>query len=470
MRKRAARCWVWLWMIGMAACGPDARLAEQDVPSEASAGGDGATLADLAALAVDADASVSDAAIVRLRAAGPEGLAALLEAHATEVERLRTEPLADDAHALEELRQDEALGRLRRALDRVAAQRDAFASGLFWYTDLAAAQAEAARRDRPILSLRLLGRLDEEASCANSRFFRWLLYPDPRVREALAGYVLHWSSERPAPHVTIDMGDGRTIERTITGNSVHYVLDASGHVVDAIAGLHTPEDFVARLEESAALAERCGVRFADASCLASAHRAMLEATHASWDQLRTGPALGAGLVVEPPFVLPSWDELVQRDVPAPALPSAALAMPLTIGKAAIEMPLLRMLGAAEAPEAPPPLPWRELARVISRYDASGLSPASVALARLKTGSTEDVTLARATAERALADTLLARYTHERRFHAWLAEGATPNDFDSINARVYAELFLTPASDPWLGLRAETEWDVLEVEGSTDGRN
>lgn len=468
MRERRAGFWVWLSMVLAAACGTDAHVA--GAPEVAASDGGERPLTELATLAVDEDASVSTAAIDRLRAAGPEGLAALLEAHADGVARLRAEPLTADREALETLREDEALGRLRAAIDRVAAQRDAFASGLYWYTDLDTAEAEAARTGRPILSLRLLGRLDEEASCANSRFFRWLLYPDPRVREALAGYVLHWSSERPAPHVTIDMGDGRTIERTITGNSVHYVLDASGHVVDAIAGLHTPEDFVARLHESAALAERCGVRFADVGCLATGHREMLEATHASWDQLAVGSGVRAGFVLGAPVALPTWDELVQRDAPAPARPSAVLAMPLTIGKAAIEMPLLRMLGAADAPTTAPPLPWRDLARVLSFYAPSAVSRESVSLACLKTGSPEDAALLTATAERATADTLLARYTHERRFHAWMAGQETPNDFDAINARVYAELFLTPASDPWLGLRAETEWDVLEVEGSTDGRN
>ncbi len=58
--------------------------------------------------------------------------------------------------------------RLRAALDTVSAQRDAFASGLYWYTDLESAKAAASESHRAILSLRLLGRLDEELSCANT--------------------------------------------------------------------------------------------------------------------------------------------------------------------------------------------------------------------------------------------------------------------------------------------------------------
>src|SRR5882762_9740276 len=78
-------------------------------------------------------------------------------------------------------------------LDAVCGQKDAHTALLYWHTDLDAAVAEARRTARPILSLRLLGRLDEELSCANSRFFRKLLYPDTRVNQLLRqDYVLHW--------------------------------------------------------------------------------------------------------------------------------------------------------------------------------------------------------------------------------------------------------------------------------------
>src|SRR5215470_13530070 len=114
-------------------------------------------------------------------------------------------------------------------LDRVCAQRDAHTTLLYWFTELPAAVAEARRTQRPILSLRLLGRLDEELSCANSRFFRKLLYPDPQINQVLRNeFVLHWQSVRPVPRVTIDFGDGRRIERTLTGNSAHVVLDMHG--------------------------------------------------------------------------------------------------------------------------------------------------------------------------------------------------------------------------------------------------
>lgn len=137
------------------------------------------------------------------------------------------------------------------ALDRICAQKDAHTSRLYWFTHLGAAIAEAERTQRPILSLRLLGRLDEELSCANSRFFRKLLYPDPRINQVLRhDFVLHWQSLRPVPKVTLDFGNGRQLQRTLTGNSVHVVLDRRGRPVDALPGLMSRDVFVDELAQA----------------------------------------------------------------------------------------------------------------------------------------------------------------------------------------------------------------------------
>jgi hypothetical protein len=155
-------------------------------------------------------------------------------------------------------------------LDRLCAQKDAHTSMLFWFTDLAAATAEARRTNRPILSLRLLGRLDEDLSCANSRFFRKLLYPSPQINQLLRDhFVLHWQSVRPVPKVTIDFGDGRRVHKTLTGNSVHVVLDPRGRPVDALPGLFAPGVFHGLLVK----AHSYGL--ADPSQLAELHRRAL---------------------------------------------------------------------------------------------------------------------------------------------------------------------------------------------------
>jgi hypothetical protein len=186
-------------------------------------------------------------------------------------------------------------------LDRVCAQKDAHTALLYWFTDLDAAVAEARRTKRPILSLRLLGRLDEELSCANSRFFRTLLYPDPRVNGILREqFVLHWQSMRPVPRVTIDFGDGRKIERTITGNSVHLVLDMYRRPVDALPGLVDAATFAQLL--------------AGAHALALADRATLPALHA---------------------------RAMRRPPPPPRVHRAVAASMIAPSKHVLEMPMLR---------------------------------------------------------------------------------------------------------------------------------
>ncbi|HEX5061950.1 MAG TPA: hypothetical protein VFV99_21425 [Kofleriaceae bacterium] len=152
-------------------------------------------------------------------------------------------------------------------LDRVCAQKDAHTSLLYWHTDQGAALVDARRTKRPILSLRLLGRLDEELSCANSRFFRKLLYPDTQINRVLREqFVLHWESVRPVPIVTIDFGGGRRVERTLTGNSAHLVLDWRARPVDVLPGLFDRETFLVLLAQAQVYAK------ADRGDLAHLHR------------------------------------------------------------------------------------------------------------------------------------------------------------------------------------------------------
>lgn len=131
--------------------------------------------------------------------------------------------------------------------------------GLTWFTELPAAVAEAQRAGKPILSLRLLGRLPDELTCANSRFFKALLYPEPRINRVMREqFVLHWQSVRPVPIVTIDFGGGRVLKKTLTGNSAHVVLDPFGRPADALPGLFAPDVFLQLLSHARAfgLAER----------------------------------------------------------------------------------------------------------------------------------------------------------------------------------------------------------------------
>jgi len=379
---------------------------------------------DLAVTAHDAEP-----AIARLRARGPVGLEALLEAHAEGVAALRRG----------ELDGNEAL---RHAIDAVGAQRDGHASGLYWYTDLDRAKAAASASHKPILSLRLLGRLDEELSCANSRFFRLMLYPDPRVRRLLQErFVLHWSTERPVPVVTVDMGDGRRLQRTLTGNSVHYVLDAAGRPLDAIPGLYSPRGFARALQQAEATWRACNEDGDLDECLRREHAAALAASERRLDGMRTPAA--------PPIA-----QLLATASPPPAAPqpSAFDAMPMAITKSGVELGALRAIdpsqGAAQPVDAYAPV----FALPEVRFD-----DATRTLFRMKSGDDDDTRL---DAMRSLValDELQNEIRHRRAIHERLQ---TAPDFEALNAWVYTALFRAPRQDPWLGLRAPGLFDGIE---------
>ena len=80
--------------------------------------------------AVSDDKATADNAIRALRARGPEGLRALLDAHDETLRRHNSDKTLPAAG-----KPDEAWLRLKAALDGVSQQHDCFASRLYWFTD-----------------------------------------------------------------------------------------------------------------------------------------------------------------------------------------------------------------------------------------------------------------------------------------------------------------------------------------------
>jgi hypothetical protein len=62
------------------------------------------------------------------------------------------------------------------------------------------------------------------------------------------------------------------------------------------------------------------------------------------------------------------------------------------------------------------------------------------------------------------DTVRNEYLLHMKVHEWLATSSAPVEPDQLNSKVYAELFLTPDSDPWLGLVPRDSFTALENEG------
>lgn len=409
---------------------------------------------ELARSALSAVSSEAESAIAGLRASGPAGLQTLIATHRGLLDSHRP----NDPRWL----------RLRHALSLVGAQHDNHASRLYWYTDLAEAQAAARAAGKPILSLRLLGRLDEELSCANSRFFRTALYADPVISQALRErFVLHWRSVRPVPRVTIDFGDGRTLVRTLTGNSLHYVLDPEGRPVDAIPGLYGPAAWLGEIARAEAVVGQTRGLAPDAAL------AVYAQYHS--DRMR---AIPQELAVTPGLPRPNDRGFAAPpDTASPTLPTATEAGRLAVTKAIVEMPLLRAmaplagtdsaswddatldrLAQDRLSEVKLAAPGRELVR-------EHLAP-TVALA----GETALMRTVRAFERLMARDGVRNEARFHGRLHKLLRQRPAGQDLEAFNERVYAEVFRTPRSDPWLGLAPPDLYTGLTAGGVADLRS
>lgn len=351
---------------------------------------------------------------------------------------------------------------MRATLDAICQQKDCHASKLYWYTDIEQAKVAAKTSGKPILSLRLLGRLDEDLSCANSRFFRVALYPNAEISKYLRqNYILHWQTVRSAPKVTVDFGDGRKLERTITGNSIHYILDSAGRPVDAIPGLYGPQAFLKQLVEGKKLINSYNGRpsAAKESFLRQYHAQRLVSVEQQWNKDLT--KLG---IANPP-----------RLVETPATsnsPSAPVAGTIAVTKMAVEAPMLRGM----SPSTSNPAPLREITdqatwqRIAQLYiNDAKLDKNSIALINSKRfpqkSNSNDLQGVVSNFETAMAlDTVRNEYMLHRQIHQWFTQPNITSNVNTLNQRVYAQLFLTPSSDPWLGLMNSETYSAIENDG------
>jgi len=383
--------------------------------------------------AVSPDQRISTPAITELRAAGQPAVDAMLAAHT----RVTGDPASE--------------ARFRAAPDRVCRQADCAFSGLYWYTDLDAAKAAAQATHRPILSLRLLGDLGMEMSCANSRYFRTVLYPNREIASYLRDhFVLYWTSERPVPTVTIDFGDGRVLHRTITGNSIHYLLDETGRPLDALPGLYAPKAFLAQLREMTWLYDQWS------HAPASDREERLRTYHGmrvrSAAQTQTDAAARRARLQQPAY---AWE-------------TSGLAISKSGGEAAmfgkISFGMNSIVRSAQTLTE----------RVLPGDDFSAIDDNALALIREKRAplheSPESLARVIESFRRTLAaDTLQNEYVLRPQIHRFFMEDPRLQ-FAYLNARVYAEVFRTPAEDPWLGLRSDQTFTALAAEGVEQRRD
>lgn len=349
---------------------------------------------------------------------------------------------------------------------------------------------------------------------------RTVLYANRELSDFLRdSYVLLWTSERPVPKVTIDFGDGRTMERTVTGNAVHYVLDTQGRPLDAIPGLYAPYEFTVLLARSYMLhrelankpdAERDALlRVYHRTRVADLEREFnTRATQANYEardpiELLTNDGKSASDNAFPDasrgevrFSTPEA-EFIKRVGGV----TAVQAIIITESKLGIELPLVTTLtryDRAVLENATTEAMWRRIAfsyteaatldtralvlmsRELPEYAKRNLTRAEIerianaanpfaaekaarlAMSKSRGGEARLVSLLSATdqsladmaskfAETLAGDTVRNEFTLHTRIHQWFADGQVGGTLEPLNERVYREIFLTPRSDPWLGL-------------------
>lgn len=405
-----------------------------------------ATAHELAISATAEDSNLAKESIASLRKMGPEGLKALLETYSADIEEFKKTGKSSEKWA-----------RIAKALDEVAMQKDVYASNLFWHTDLNKAKAEAKRTGKPILSLRLLGNLNEELSCANSRFFRATLYPNAEISKVLnENYILHWQSERPAPKITIDFGDGRKIERTITGNSIHYVLNGDGTVLDALPGLNNPQVFMEFLQNANSLSKRTDVHDAKSSPYTmfrgNKYRTLTNQMN----------RIGRNLKL-------SFDTSRRASRDFEEMPPAIAAMTVAVTKSITEMPSLKSITSDMTRYGEEQInleTWKKIAELGGRK--AKLDANSVAFIRRQVSSNEMsekefAEMISKLEEYISVDTARNEFLLRPTLLVWLAKGED-QDMEKLNDKVYSKLFLTPKADKWLGLYAPDIYSALDGNG------
>ena len=439
-----------------------------------------------ACLVVSDDAAIREKAITALRQAGPEGLQALVDTfqdvidqHAliSQVNAIVLVPAATDIKALVEAKQAAELAatkwsRIQVALDAVGGQKDNHIAKLFWYTDLEQAKEAAKKSGKPILSLRLLGKLTDELSCANSRFFRTILYPHAEINKELQdNYILHWETFRNVPIVTIDFGDGRKMVRTLTGNSIHYILNAEGRPIEAIPGLYGPTAFLQQLQAAKTLHARLqtACRISPETQLQQYHAAQQQKVLENWvnDLHKINKSVAAG-----------------HDQTALAHVAAYTKYVSTKKPASDVTPDKTVLTAAELQAATTEDLWQQLAFIHAadaQLDAAGVAavqaknpPNAMAAGRLAISKsfveTPWMKMVRNLQNATALDTVKNEYTFHRQIHEWFANGQAPADLHQLNEKVYAQLFLMPSNDPWLGLSTPDQFSGITNGGLIENQS
>ncbi len=329
--------------------------------------------------------------------------------------------------------------RFNRLYDKVSGQKDGIYAQLFWHQDLETAKKEATRTNKQLISLRMLGDFSEDLSCANSRFFRTVLYSDSRIASFLKRYfVLHVESVIDVPKITIEYPDGTVQRQTITGNSLHLMMKPSGEVVDVLPGLYGPDFFMKWLNKHSS--QNFNYKH-----------------HAQWlNKLVDND-------VEYLFVNDHLEKVADQ------LPTAFDAMQMAVGKAIVERPILKQLDKNKTPLSPDQKleqGWLNTLDLMG-FKSEKLSSGSRLLIHCKKQYTPENSLEKTVTkieEILTLENLRNELNLRRRALLLLEDENLKMDDQFLVSTIYKELFLTPLDDKKMGMYQPDSFYGLTDDG------
>ena len=253
-----------------------------------------------------------------------------------------------------------------------------------------------------------------------------------------------------------DSGDGRKLERTITGNSIHYVLDSSGQLLEALPGLYGPQSFLRGLTNAETFLKSLAGKTEQQRTfmLTMYYNQQHNRISAAWtiDTEKIGGKKPEGFTIVP-----------GANGEAPALSIA----PLAVTKAITETSILRAMNAAteQLGRITDEDAWRKIAQ-LHASDAV-LDERSISLIKRQNPALterEFAGLLQKFQELIALDTVRNEYLLHSKLYTWVVRNPIRDDVEKLNEQVYAKLFLTPGSDPWLGLFSTDVYTALENGG------
>lgn len=241
-------------------------------------------------------------------------------------------------------------------------------------------------------------------------------------------------------------------------------MDASGRPIDAIPGLYSPKAFLRQLQQAeVAVKNYSKLTPSDREAyLRKYHSDRLNSIQAQWvaDLSRLG-------IQSPP-------QLVKIPSNPSQPPTAEIASSLAVSKMRVETPMLsafqsdaernqNALAKITDQEA-----WNKIAQLYA-VDVK-LDQNSISLIRAKRSHSvntqeDNLPIIVKKFETTMAlDTVRNEYMLHNQIHQWFIQGKQTRSVEALNEQVYAQLFLTPSSDPWLGLFPSDSYSAIDNDG------